>query len=98
MLHLRSGPYQVLMNSVNFGREVQSLTSLGRELEVLGRNILRLFFSYALQIILKSPKLIGQKSLSYDGHLLKDKRLKFSFLRGPAFRVLLPGISPPKKT
>ena len=41
--------------------------------------ILRQFSEQPLQapkIIFKSPKLIGQKSLSY-GHLLKDKRLKF---------------------
>ena len=47
--------------------------------------------------VLKSPKLIGQKSLSY-GHLLKDKRLKFTFLREPIFQVLLRGSLPPKKT
>ena len=33
----------------------------------------------APKIIFKSPKLIGQKLLSY-GHLLKDKRLKFTFV------------------
>ena len=33
----------------------------------------------ASKIIFKSPKLIGQKLLSY-GHLLKDKRLKFTFV------------------
>ena len=36
------------------------------------------------KIIFKSPKLIGQKSLSYE-HLLKDKILKFKFLREPTF-------------
>ena len=40
----------------------------------------------APKIIFKSPKLIGQRSLSY-GHLLKDERLKFTFLRGPTFQV-----------
>ena len=49
------------------------------------------------KIIFKSPKLIGQKSLSY-AHLLKDKRLKFTFLRQPTFQVLVCGSSPPKKT
>ena len=39
----------------------------------------------APKILFKSVKLIGQKSLSY-GHLLKDKRLKFTFLRGPTVR------------
>ena len=34
----------------------------------------------AHKILLKSPKLIGQKLLSYEC-LLKDKRLKFTFLR-----------------
>ena len=43
MLHLHSGPYHVLMNSVNFGREVKSLTSSGREFQILGPNVLRLF-------------------------------------------------------
>ena len=44
----------------------------------------------APKIIFKSSKLIGQKSLSH-GHLLKYKTLKFTFLRGPTFRVLLRG-------
>ena len=51
----------------------------------------------APKIIFKSPKLIGQESLSY-GHLLKDKRLKFTFLREPAFQVLVRRSSAPKKT
>ena len=36
----------------------------------------------APKIIFKSPKLIGQELLLY-GHILKDKRLKFIFLREP---------------
>ena len=40
----------------------------------------------APKIIFKYPKLIGHMSLSY-GHFLKDKRLKFIFLRGPTFQV-----------
>ena len=32
------------------------------------------------------------------GHLLKDKTLKFTFLRGPTFQVLVRGSSPPRKT
>ena len=51
----------------------------------------------APKILLKSPLLIGQKSLSYE-HLLKDKRLMFTFFRGPNFKVLLCGSSPPKNT
>ena len=51
----------------------------------------------APKIIFKSPKLIGQMSFSY-GHLLKDRRLKFTFLTGPTFQVLLRGSSLPKKT
>ena len=47
----------------------------------------------APKIIFKSPKL----SFSY-GHLLKDRRLKFTFLTGPTFQVLLRGSSLPKKT
>ena len=49
------------------------------------------------KIIFKSPKLIDQESLPY-GHLLKDKRLKFTFSREPTFQVLVPGSSAPKKT
>ena len=40
---MHSGPYHVLMNSVNFGREVKSLMSLGREFQILGPNVLKLF-------------------------------------------------------
>ena len=43
MLRLHSGPYHVLMNSVNFGREVKSFTSSGREFQILGPNVLSLF-------------------------------------------------------
>ena len=43
MLHLHSGPYHVLINSVNFGREVKSLTSSGREFQILCPNVLKLF-------------------------------------------------------
>ena len=43
MLHLHSGPYHVLMNSVYFGREVKSLMSSGREFEIFRPNVLRLF-------------------------------------------------------
>ena len=32
------------------------------------------------------------------GHLLKDKRMKFTFLREPAFQVLVRGSFPLKKT
>ena len=51
----------------------------------------------APKIITKSPKLISQESLSY-GHLFKDKRLKFTFLREPTFQVLVRGSSPAKKS
>ena len=51
----------------------------------------------APKIIFKSHKLIGQKWLSY-GHLLKEKRLKFTFLRESTFQVLVCGVSPLKKT
>ena len=51
----------------------------------------------APKIIFKSPKLIGQKSLSY-GHLLKNKTLKFTTLRESIFQVFLHRSSPPKKT
>ena len=50
-----------------------------------------------LKLCSNPPKLIGQKSLSY-GHLLKDKRLKFTCLRGPNFQVLVRGSSPLKQT
>ena len=45
----------------------------------------------------KSPKLIGQKLLSF-WHLLKNKRLTLIFLREPIFQVLIRGSWPPKKT
>ena len=45
MLLLHSGPYHVLMNSVNFVREVKSLTSSGRKFQILGPNVLKLFSS-----------------------------------------------------
>ena len=51
----------------------------------------------APKIIFKYPKLIGQKPLSY-GHLLKSKRLKFTFLREPTYQVLVDQSSLPKKT
>ena len=51
----------------------------------------------ARKIIFKSPRLISQKSLSY-GYLVKDKRLKFIFLRETTFQVLVRGSPPPKKT
>ena len=51
----------------------------------------------APKIIFRSLKLIGQKSLSY-GHLLKDKRLKFTFLRESTFQILVRGDLMPKKT
>ena len=44
----------------------------------------------APKIIFKSPKMIGQKLLSY-WHLLKDKILKFTFLRELTFKVLVRG-------
>ena len=49
----------------------------------------------AFKITFKSPKLIVQELLSY-GHLLKDKRLKFRFLRAPTLQVLVRGSSAPK--
>ena len=54
------------------------------------------FPSNSLKNHFKSPKLIDQKSLLH-GHLLKDKRLNFTFLRRPIFQVLVSGGSPPKK-
>ena len=45
----------------------------------------------APKIIFKSPKLSDQKSLSY-GHLLKYKRLKFTFLREPNFKIWYVGV------
>ena len=62
----------------------------------LSQNFLEKPFQ-APKIIFKSPKLIDQESLSY-GHFLKDKRLKYTFLREPTLQVLLRGSSPPKKT
>ena len=43
MLHLHLGPYHVLINSENFGREVNSLVSSGREFQILGSSVLRIF-------------------------------------------------------
>ena len=43
LLHLHSGPCHVLMNYVNFGREVKSLRCLGREFQTLDPNARRLF-------------------------------------------------------
>ena len=42
-MRLHWGPYHVLMNSVNFGREVKSLISSSRKFQILGPSILRLF-------------------------------------------------------
>ena len=50
----------------------------------------------APKIIFEFPKLISQK-LSY-GHLFKEEKLKFRFLRGRTFQVLLRGSLSPKKT
>ena len=64
---------------VNADNEVTSHRS-----EILPRSQLPRYFLekpfQAPKIIFKSPKLIGQEPLSYR-HLLKDKRLKFTFLR-----------------
>ena len=60
-------------------------------------NIELTYILYYPKILLKSPKLIGQKFLSYE-RFVKDKRLKFTFLGRPAFQVFLRGSSPPKKT
>ena len=46
MLHLHLGPYHVFMKSVNFWREVMSLTSSGKEFQIVGPNVLRLFSPY----------------------------------------------------
>ena len=43
MLHFCSVLYHVLMNSVNFGREVKSLMSSGEEFQILGPNVFRPF-------------------------------------------------------
>ena len=56
MLHLHSGPYHVLMNSVSFGREVKSLTSSGREFLVLGSNVLRLFLPNVVVFVVLTIK------------------------------------------
>ena len=40
---LHSGPWNVLINSLNFRREVKPLTSSGREFQTLGSSVLRLF-------------------------------------------------------
>ena len=62
------------------------------------RNFHRTFLKNRFRHLeLYSIPLIGQKLLSY-GHLLKDERLKFTFLREPTLQVLVRGISPPKKT
>ena len=36
---------RLLTNSINFGREVKSLTSSGREFQILGPNVLEVFFT-----------------------------------------------------
>ena len=43
MLHLHSGPDHALLNPVNFGGEVKSLTYSGREFQILGPYVLRPF-------------------------------------------------------
>ena len=43
MLHMHSGPYHVLINSVNVGTEVKCLTSSGREFQILCPNVLGYF-------------------------------------------------------
>ena len=43
MLNLHSGLQHVLMNSINFGEKLKSLTSSVRGFQVLGSNILKLF-------------------------------------------------------
>ena len=43
MLHLCSVLYHVLMNSVNFGREVKSLMSSSEEFQILSPSVFRLF-------------------------------------------------------
>ena len=57
MLHLHSGPYHVLMNFVNFSRRGDSLTSLGREFQILGPNVLRLFSTNIAVFALLTTKL-----------------------------------------
>ena len=56
MLHLHSGPYHLLMNSVNFGREVKSLMSSDREFQVLGPSVLRLFSPNVVAFALLTTK------------------------------------------
>ena len=56
MLNLHSSPYHVLMDSVNFGRQVKSLTSSGRELQILDPNVLRLFTPNVVVFILLTTK------------------------------------------
>ena len=56
MLHLHSGPYHVLMNPLNFGREGKSLTSSGRESQILGPNVLRIFSSNFVVFALLTTK------------------------------------------
>ena len=48
------------------------------------------------KIIFKSPRLIGQKSLSY-GHLLKDKVLKLTFLGEPTLFTAKEDLNPQKQ-
>ena len=45
MLHLHSGLYHILMNSVNFWGGVNSLTLSGREFQIFGPNVIRLFWT-----------------------------------------------------
>ena len=50
MLHLHFGPYHALMSSVNFGKEVKFLSSSGREFQILGPSVLRLFIFFELYL------------------------------------------------
>ena len=50
MLHLHSGSYHALMNSVNFQREVKSLTSSGGEFQILGPNVRMSLGSFQLTL------------------------------------------------
>ena len=56
MLNLHSSPYHVLMNSVNFGREVKTLTSSGREFQILGPDVFRLFSPNIVVFVLITTK------------------------------------------
>ena len=56
MLHLHSDPYYALMNSINFGREVQSLMSSGREFQILGHSVRRLFSPNVAVFVLLTAK------------------------------------------